>query len=64
MQAQEEFPPFGAADYITNAEEALVMLETAIEDAPTDPHAVPTALTIIARSGHLDEVTRRLSVRN
>lgn len=62
MTTAEEYKPFDAADYVTSADDAAVMLETALEDSVTDPSALPVALGIIARSGNMSELARRVGM--
>lgn len=62
MMASEKYQPFDAADYVTDADDAAVLLETALEDSATDPSALPVALGIIARSGNMSELARRVGM--
>lgn len=62
MTADEKYLPFDASDYITGADDAVILLETALEDSVTDPSALPVALGIIARSGNMSEPARRVGM--
>lgn len=59
---EEEFQPFDAADYVRTVDEAVIMVETALEDSGEDPTALPAALGIIARSGNMSELARRVGM--
>ena len=50
MTDDVKYPIFDAADHIATADDAAILLETALEDAADDPGALPAALGIIARS--------------
>ncbi|ALN14367.1 hypothetical protein ASQ49_02750 [Acidipropionibacterium acidipropionici] len=50
----ETYPKFDAADAIRTADDAAIMLSTALEDSPTDSSAVPTALALVGRRAGVD----------
>lgn len=58
----EKYQRFDAADYITTPDDASALLETALEDSVDDPAALPTALGIVARSGNMSELARRVGM--
>ena len=62
MTDDVKYPIFDAADHIATAEDAAMLLETALEDAADDPGALPAALGIIARSGNMSELARRVGM--
>lgn len=62
MATEEKYLAFDAADYVTSVDDAAVMLETALEESATDPSALPVALGIIARSGNMSELARRVGM--
>lgn len=53
MTTEEKYQAFDAADYVTSAEDAALLLQAAMEDSATDPSALPMALGVIARSGNM-----------
>lgn len=57
-----KYPIFDAADHIATADDAAILLETALEDAADDPGALPAALGIIARSGNMSDLARRVGM--
>ncbi|MGO1590750.1 MAG: addiction module antidote protein [Ancrocorticia sp.] len=59
---QEKYQRFDAADYIKNADDSAFLLEAALEDSVEDSSALPVALGIIARSGNLSELARRVGM--
>ncbi|UVI36190.1 addiction module antidote protein [Brevibacterium spongiae] len=62
MTDEVKYPVFDAADHITNTDEAVSLLEAALEEAADDPGALPAALGIIARSGNMSELARRVDM--
>ena len=62
MTTEEKYRPFDAGDYVTSADDAALLLETALEDSVADPTALPVALGIIARSGNMSELARRVGM--
>ncbi|MDN6555108.1 MAG: putative addiction module antidote protein [Acidipropionibacterium acidipropionici] len=62
LTIDEKYPRFDAADYVTNTDDVATMLATALEDSATDPSALPTALGLIARSGNMSGLARRVGM--
>ena len=62
MTAEETYQPFDAADYIRDTDDAAALLEVALEDSGDDPGALPAALGIIARSGNMSDLARRVGM--
>lgn len=62
MTIEEKYQPFDAADYVTSADDAALLLEAALEDSAEDPSALPVALGVIARSGNMSELARRVGM--
>jgi probable addiction module antidote protein len=62
MTIDSEFPVFDAADYIADSDDAATLLTTALEDSADDPGALPAALGILARSGNMSELARRVGM--
>ncbi|MCI1749567.1 MAG: putative addiction module antidote protein [Acidipropionibacterium sp.] len=60
--SNDTYELFDAADYVTSVDDAALMLQTALEDSAADPSALPTALGIIARSGNMSELARRVGM--
>jgi DNA-binding phage protein len=58
--SNDTYEMFDAADYVASADDAALMLQTALEDSAADPYALPTALGIIARSGTMDELAHHV----
>lgn len=58
----EEFSKFDPADYLTDIEGAAAYLQVTLEEAGDDPAAVAQALGIIARSGNVSELARRVGM--
>lgn len=58
----EEYLPFDAADYLDSIEDVASYLEIALEESADDPRAVPRALGVIARSGNMSELARRVGM--
>ena len=58
----EEYLPFDAADYLDGIEDVASYLEIALEESADDPRAVPRALGVIARSGNMSELARRVGM--
>lgn len=57
-----DFAPYDSADYLTDPETAAAYLEAAIDEAGDDPAFVAHALGVIARSGNMSELARRVGV--
>lgn len=62
MTDGSEYPIFDAADYITSTDDTATLLKTALEDSAEDPGALPSALGILARSGNMSELARRVGM--
>lgn len=62
MTTSEKYPVFDAADYVASVDDAAVLLQAAVEDSASDPSALPVALGIIARSGNMSELARRVGM--
>lgn len=62
MTIDEKYPSFDAANYIAGTDDAVALLQIAIEDSADDPGALPAALGIIARSGNMSELARRVGM--
>lgn len=58
----EKYLPFDAADYLDSIEDVASYLEIALEESADDPSAVPRALGVIARSGNMSELARRVGM--
>lgn len=58
--SNDTYELFDAADYVTSADDAALMFQTALEDSVSNPSAVPTALGINARSGNTSELAHHL----
>ena len=59
---KREYPPFDAAVYLNDLEDVAGYLELALEESAEDPSAVPRALGVIARSGNMSELARRVGM--
>ena len=59
---KREYAPFDAADYLNDLEDVAGYLELALEESAEDPSAVPRALGVIARSGNMSELARRVGM--
>lgn len=58
----EQYRRFDPADYLADIEDAAGYLQLAIEESADDPTAVPRALGVIARSGNMSELARRVGM--
>lgn len=58
----EAYRHFDAADYLENIEDVAGYLQLALEESGEDPAAVPRALGVIARSGNMSELARRVGM--
>lgn len=54
----DAFPPFDAADYLPDFDDAAAYLEAVIDEG-RDPAQITQALGAIARSGNMSELARR-----
>lgn len=59
---RENYQRFDAADYLDDIDDAAGYLQIALEESGEDPTAVPRALGIIARSGNMSELARRVGM--
>ncbi len=62
MTVDNKYQSFDASDYIHDVDDAVVLLEAALEDSAEDPGALPAALGILARSGNMSELARRVGM--
>ncbi|GAB3610158.1 hypothetical protein GCM10027414_22840 [Humibacter ginsengiterrae] len=60
--ATEKFGPYDSADYLTDLEDAAAYLEAALDGGADDPTLVVRALGVIARSGNISELARRVGM--
>ncbi|CAM3050747.1 MULTISPECIES: addiction module antidote protein [Dermacoccus] len=58
----ETYTRFDAASYLENIEDVAGYLQIALEESHEDPTAVPRALGVIARSGNMSELARRVGM--
>jgi probable addiction module antidote protein len=58
----ERFSPFEPADYLTTIEDAAFYLEAVLEEAGDDSARVAEALGVLARSGNISELARRVGM--
>lgn len=58
----EKYRRFDAADYLDDIGDAAAYLQIALEESAGDPTAVPRALGVIARSGNMSELARRVGM--
>ncbi|UFU03870.1 putative addiction module antidote protein [Ruania suaedae] len=58
----ERITRFDAANYLDNLDDVAAYLQIALEDSAEDPTAVPRALGVIARSGNMSELARRVGM--
>lgn len=56
------FHRFDPADYLNDLEDVAGYLEIALEASAEDPSAVPRALGVIARSGNMSELARKVGM--
>lgn len=54
--------PFDAANYLDDVDDLAGYLQIALEESSEDPTAVPRALGVIARSGNMSELARRVGM--
>lgn len=62
MNAPETFSPYDSADYLVDIQDVAAYLEAALAEAGDDPSAIAQALGVIARSGNLSELARRVGM--
>ncbi len=60
-ETAERFSPYDSADYLNDPGDATAYLEAALEDGD-DPTLIAQALGVIARSGNLSELARRVGM--
>lgn len=58
----ENYTRFDPADYLTDIDDVAAYLQIALEESGEDPTAVPRALGVIARSGNMSELARRVGM--
>ena len=58
----KKYTRFDAAEYIEDIEDVAAYLQVALEESTEDPTAVPRALGVIARSGNMSELARRVGM--
>ena len=58
----EKYTRFDPAHYIDNIDDAAAYLQIALDESTEDPPAVPRALGVIARSGNMSELARRVGM--
>ena len=62
MTTNKNYKRFDAADYLDDLEDVAAYLEAALEASSEDPTALPRALGVIARSGNMSELARRVDM--
>ena len=58
----DAFSPFDAADYLSDFDDAAAFLEAVIDEGGDDPAQITQALGVIARSGNISELSRRVGM--
>ena len=58
----EQYRHFDPADYLDDIDDVAAYLQIALEESAEDPSAVPRALGVIARSGNMSELARRVGM--
>lgn len=58
----ETYQRFDAADYLDDFDDLAGYLQIALAESGDDPTAVPRALGVIARSGNMSELARRVGM--
>lgn len=61
-QTPETFTPYDSADYLRDVDDVAAYLEAAIEEGGDDPAVIAHALGVIARSGNVSELARRVGM--
>lgn len=56
------FSAYDSADYLHSFEEAAAYLEAAVDEAGDNPAFMAQALGVIARSGNMSELARRVGM--
>ena len=62
VMRDDRYRSFDAADYLSDLEDVASYLAVALEESDEDPSAVPRALGVIARSGNMSELARRVGM--
>ncbi len=60
--ATDQYRHFDPADYLDDIDDVAAYLQIALEESAEDPTAVPRALGVIARSGNMSELARRVGM--
>lgn len=58
----ETYRRFDPADYLDDINDVAGYLQIALEESAEDPTAVPRALGVIARSGNMSELAKRVGM--
>lgn len=58
----ETFTAYDSADYLTGLDDVAAYLEAAVDEAGNDPAFIAQALGVVARSGNLSELARRVGM--
>ncbi|MCE1178836.1 MAG: putative addiction module antidote protein [Micrococcales bacterium] len=58
----DRYRRFDPADYLDDIDDVVGYLQLALEESADDPTAVPRALGVIARSGNMSELARRVGM--
>lgn len=58
----DQYRPFDPADCLEDIDDVAGYLQIALEDSAEDPSAVPRALGVIARSGNMSELAKRVGM--
>lgn len=58
----KKYKRFDVADYLDDIDDVAGYLEIALEASAEDPTAVPRAVGVIARSGNMSELARRVEM--
>jgi probable addiction module antidote protein len=58
----ETFTAYDSADYLAGLDDVAAYLEAAVEEAGNDPAFIAQAFGVIARSGNLSELARRVGM--
>lgn len=58
----EQYRRFDPADYLADIEDVAGYLQLAFEESADDPTAVPRALGVIAGSGNMSKLARRVGM--
>lgn len=58
----ETYQRFDAANYLDDLVDVAGYMQIALEESGDDPTAVPRALGVIARSGNMSELARRVGM--